>query len=367
MAVRPLRDARSVTEERWIRFPVRTVLTVLAIVIAVWALLHVIMIARQVITWVLIAVFFALALAPAVGWLERRVVRKRGLAVSLTLLSVVVVLGALGYLVIPPLVDQVNEFAHKVPDYVDDLTKGRGKLGFLQSKYHIVDRVREAVQQGGAAKKVFGLSGTAISITRSVVTVVVAVITIFALTFFMLLEGPLWMERIYSLFPAHTQARWRKVGGEIAGVVGGYVTGNLFISLIAGVTSGLVLWVMGVPFALALGLLVAILDLVPLAGATIAAIIVATVAFIHSVPAGIVIIVFFVVYQQIENHALQPLIYGRTVQLSPLAVLVAVLVGASVAGVLGALGAIPVAGALQVLIVNWRAGKATPSAAPAET
>jgi predicted PurR-regulated permease PerM len=114
------------------------------------------------------------------------------------------------------------------------------------------------------------------------------------------------------------------------------------------------MWIMGVPFALALGLLVAILDLVPLAGATIAAIVVGTVAFIHSVPAGIVVIVFFIVYQQIENHVLQPLVYGRTVQLSPLAVLVAVLVGASLAGILGALGAIPIAGAIQVLVLDWR-------------
>jgi predicted PurR-regulated permease PerM len=344
----------SVSQERWVRFPVRTIFTVLAIVIAVWALLHLVWIARDVITWVLIAVFFALALNPAVEWLQRRGIRKRSLAVSMTLLGLVVLIGLLGALVIPPLVNQVNDFAHKVPDYVDDLTKGRGRLGFLETKYHIVDRVRDAVEQGGAAKKIFGLSGTAISITKSVLTVVVAVITIAALTFFMLLEGQLWMERIYSLFPVGSQERWRKVGTDIAGVVGGYVTGNLFISVIAGAASGLVLSIMGVPFALALGLLVAILDLVPLAGATIAAVIVGTVAFIHSVPSGIVVIVFFIVYQQIENHALQPLIYGRTVQLSPLAVLVAVLIGASVAGVLGALGAIPIAGAIQVLILDWR-------------
>lgn len=343
-----------VQQERWVRFPVRTIFTVLAIVIAVWALLHLVWIARDVITWVLIAVFFALALNPAVEWLQRRGVRKRSLAVSMTLLGLVGLIGLMGALVIPPLVDQVNDFAHKVPDYVDDLTKGRGKLGFLETKYHIVDRIRDAVEQEGAAKKIFGLSGTAISITKSVLTIVVAVITIGALTFFMLLEGRLWMERVYSLFPSRSQARWRGIGHDIAGVVGGYVTGNLFISVIAGIASGLVLGITGVPFALALGLLVAILDLVPLAGATIAAVIVGTVAFIHSVPAGIVVIVFFIVYQQIENHALQPLIYGRTVQLSPLAVLVAVLIGASLAGVLGALGAIPIAGAIQVLILDWR-------------
>ena len=259
----------------------------------------------------------------------------------------------IGWLVIPQLVDQVNEFARKVPDYIDDLTKGRGRLGFLQTKYHIVERVREAVDTGGASK-VFGLSGTAISITKSVLTMVAATITIIALTYFMLLEGPMWMERFYSLFSPPTQVRLRGICGSIAKSVGGYVTGNLFISLIAGVTSGLVLWIMGVPFALALGLLVGILDLVPLVGATIAAIIASTVAFLGTdgLLPGIVVIVFFVVYQQIENQLLQPLVYGRTVQLSPLVVLVAVLIGASLAGVLGALGAIPIAGAIQVVVVD---------------
>src|SRR5205823_6961229 len=111
----------------------------------------------------------------------------------------------------------------------------------------------------------------------------------------------------------------------------------------------------GVPYAIALGLIVAILDLIPLAGATIAAIIVGAVAFIHSVLAGIVVVVFFILYQQVENHILQPLVYGRTVQLSPLVVLISVLIGAEVAGILGALAAIPVAGAIQVLLVDFLA------------
>ena len=119
---------------------------------------------------------------------------------------------------------------------------------------------------------------------------------------------------------------------------------------------------MGVPFAVALGLLVAILDLVPLAGATIAAVIVGTVAFLHSIPAGIVMVVFFLAYQQLENHVLQPLIYGRTVQLSPLVVLISVLIGAELAGILGALGAIPVAGSIQVFLRDWLARR--PPGAP---
>jgi predicted PurR-regulated permease PerM len=131
------------------------------------------------------------------------------------------------------------------------------------------------------------------------------------------------------------------------------VTGNLLISVIAGVASTIVMLILGVPYAVALGLLVAILDLIPLAGATLAAIIVSSVGFIHSIAAGIVLIIFFIVYQQIENHLLQPLVYSRTVRLSPLAILVSVLIGAELAGVLGALAAIPVAGTIQVLLVAF--------------
>ena len=115
------------------------------------------------------------------------------------------------------------------------------------------------------------------------------------------------------------------------------------------------LLVLGVPYAVALGLVVGLLDLIPLAGATIAAVIVTTVGFLHSTTAGIVLIIFFVVYQQVENHVLQPLVYGRTVQLSPLIVLISVLMGAELAGVIGALGAIPIAGAIQVVVVDWLA------------
>ena len=162
------------------------------------------------------------------------------------------------------------------------------------------------------------------------------------------------MERFYALLPERSRDRWRDVGEQIYRTVGGYVTGNLFISLIAGITSTLMLLLLGVRYAVALGLLVAILDLIPLAGATIAAIIVCSIGFLHSlVAAGIVLIVFFIVYQQIENHVLQPLVYSRTVRLSPLAILISVLVGAEIAGVLGALAAIPVAGTIQVLLLAW--------------
>ena len=338
--------------ERLVRFPVRTILTTLATIVAVAVVLEVIWIARHVIVWILISVFLALAMNPAVDYFQRRGIRSRGLAAGLTYILVLAGIAAIGALFVPTVVHQVTEFAGKVPDYVRDISHGKGRLGFLETKYHIAERIRHAIKSGGVTK-VLGLSGTAVSITKGVITIVVGIVTIAFLTFFMLLEGPKWVERGYGLLPEESRPRWQKVGNDIYRTVGGYVTGNLLISLIAGGSTTIVLLILGVPFAVALGLLVAILDLIPLAGATIALIVVGAVAFLHSIVAGIVVVVFFIVYQQIENHLLQPLVYGRTVQLSPLVVLISVLIGAELAGILGALGAIPVAGAIQVLVVDW--------------
>ena len=338
--------------ERLVRFRVRTILMILLTTVAVAVVLEVLWIARHVISWILISLFLALAMNPAVDFFQRRGIRTRGLATAATYVCVIGFFVAIGATFVPTLVDQVGELVRALPGYVHDVTHGRGRLGFLETKYHIQEKVRTAVHKGGATK-VLGLSGVALSITKSVITIVVATITIAFMTFFMLLEGPRWLERFFALLPEASRPRWRRVGHEIYRTVGGYVTGNLVISLVAGAATTVVLLVMGVPYAVALGLIVAILDLIPLAGATLAGIIIGIVAFLHSIPAGIVVVVFFVVYQQIENHFLQPVIYGRTVQLSPLAVLISVLIGAELAGILGALAAIPVAGAIQVVIVDW--------------
>jgi predicted PurR-regulated permease PerM len=348
----PVAEIDQPPAERVVRFRSRTILSLIGIVLAVAAVLELLWISRHVLTWIFISVFLALAINPLVDWLRAHGVKRRGLAVAIAYVAVLVALVGIAALFIPTLVDQVNKFVDAVPGYVHDLTKGRGRLGFLETKYHIVEKVRKALQNNGA-HKILGLSSTAIALTKSVISIVAAVVTIAFMTFFMLLDGPGWLDRFYGLVPARDRPRWRSVGHDIYRTVGGYVTGNLAISLVAGVSSAIVLFAAGVPYSVALGLLVGILDLIPLAGATVAGILIATVAFLHGITAGIIVVVFFVVYQQIENHLLQPLVYGRTVQLSPLAVLIAVLVGAELAGVLGALAAIPVAGAIQVVLVDW--------------
>jgi predicted PurR-regulated permease PerM len=340
-------------DERIVRFRATTVLTVLGLALAVVALLELVFVARQVLTWLLIALFLALALNPAVDWFQRRGIKRRGAAAGLTALLTLLGIAALGALFIPTLVSEVNGFARELPNYIEDITAGRGPLGRFAERYDIVERVQAEVEEGGASR-LLGFSGTALAITKGIITLIVATVTIAFMTFFMLLEGPAWMERFYALLPDDSRDRWRAVGDRIYRTVGGYVTGNLFISVIAGVASTVLLLILDVPYAVALGLLVAILDLIPLAGATIAAIILTSVAAIDGgwVPA-LIVAAYMIVYQQIENHFIQPVVYSRTVQLSPLAILIAVLIGAELAGVVGALAAIPVAGTIQVLILFW--------------
>jgi predicted PurR-regulated permease PerM len=335
-------------QERVVSFRPRTVLVVLGILLASLALLSLVYLAWHIITWILIAVFLALALDPAVEFFERRGLR-RGYSTGIVVVLAIGLIAGLGFLLVPPLVEQVRSFVDYVPKVIDDVTAGRGPFGFLQTEYHIVDRVREAIDKQGAGG-VLGITGTGLAVARGVLTAVAGVVAIAFLTFFMLLDGRRLVERFYNFLPDRSRPRWQRIGTEIYRTVGGYVTGNILISVIAGVASAIVLFSLGSDYAIALAVVVAVLDLIPLAGATLAAVVVSTVVFVElGWVRGVIIIVFFIVYQQLENHILQPIIYGRTVQLTPLVVLVSVLIGAELAGVLGALAAIPVAGIVQAI------------------
>ena len=217
---------------RVVDFLPRTVFRIVGILLATAIVLEVVWIARHVLTWIFIALFLALALNPAVDRLERRI-KRRGIATGVVYLAALGAVVGIGFLFIPTLVNQVNDFAGKVPDYLNDLTKGRGRLGFLETKYHLVDKAREALNSGGASK-LFGFSGTALALAKGVVNVVLATVTIAFMTFFMLLEGPRWVESFFALLQPESRRRWRAVGRDIYRTVGGYVTGNLLISLIAG-------------------------------------------------------------------------------------------------------------------------------------
>jgi predicted PurR-regulated permease PerM len=234
------------------------------------------------------------------------------------------------------------------------MSQGHGPLGAIERRFHLLEHVQGALSGSGSA----GVASSGMDVVLGVAGTVVSVVIVSFLTFFMLLEGPDWTRRGLNLLPAAHRASCERIGDGIYRTVGGFVSGNLLASLLAGVTAGAVLLATGVPFAVPLALLVAFLDLLPIFGMIVALVVLAAVGFAEGVVTGIIVVGFVFVYHQFEVYLLRPLIYGRTVELSPLAVLVAVVVGTEMAGVVGALAAIPIAGAINVVLCEVGAARA---------
>jgi predicted PurR-regulated permease PerM len=311
--------------------------------------------ALDALAWVLVAAFFAMALNPAVEALVRRGLG-RARAAAIVFVIAFAALGLLGFLVIPPLVTATTQFVEALPGYLRDLDAGRGPLAFLERRFHLGEQLVDIYERGGIAG-LFGLERPGASTARAAADTALALIAVPFLTFFMLLDGRRWVDGVLDVMPPTQRPRWERVFDGINRTVGGYVTGNLLISLLAGTVAVVTLMAVGVPYALPLAVIVAILDLVPLVGATVALAVCGVAALSEGVVQCVIVVVILLVYQQIENHVLLPVVYGRTVDLSPLAVLVALLIGAEIAGILGALAAIPVAGSISVVageLVRWR-------------
>jgi predicted PurR-regulated permease PerM len=333
----------------------RTIFLWVAITAGAILALMFIYLARGAITWVLVAGFFAMALNPVVEALVRRGLG-RARAAAITFVVAFAALGLLGFLIVPPMVTATTDFVEALPQYLRDLDAGRGPLAFLERRFHLGEQLVDVYERGGIAG-LFGLERPGASTARAAADTALALIAIPFLTFFMLLDGRRWVDGVLDVMPPSSRPRWARVFDGINRTVGGYVTGNLLISLVAGTVAAVTLMAAGVPYALPLAVIVAILDLVPLVGATVALVVCGVAALSEGVVQCVIVVVVLLVYQQVENHVLLPVVYGRTVDLSPLAVLVALLIGAEIAGVLGALAAIPVAGSLSVVaeeVVRWR-------------
>jgi predicted PurR-regulated permease PerM len=308
---------------------------------------------RRVVAWLVVAGFFAVVLSPAVERVERHLHVRRGLAVAIVVVTGAIVVGGLVALIVIPLVGHASDFAANFSDYVAEARAGRGPLGGLVRRFNIDQWIQDHQQDiQNAANR---LGSSSLALLRAVGNFLIASLTIFVLTVLILLQGPALVRSAVDLVaPAHRE-RVRRVGADCGRAVSGYVLGNVIISVIAGGASYACLRIVGVPFAEVLALWVGFADLIPLVGATIGAAPAVLVAFLHSVPAGIVVLAFFIVYQQFENHVLQVTIMARTVQLNPLAVLLSVLIGVELFGFLGALLAIPAGGALQIVVREvWR-------------
>ena len=334
----------------------RSIVLFVGVAVAAILLLGAAWISRAILVQLFVAVVLALSMEPLVQLLERRGVR-RGAAVGVSFALVVVSAIALAYVLFKPFVQETTGLAHDAPHLVDELSRGHGDLGFLEQRFHVVERVQAAVDSG----RVSATAGPAWAAVSGALHTGEEIVFVVFLSVFVQLGGRAWFEALVALVPGAGRARVRRTGDRIAAVIAGYVTGNLLISVIAGTVTTVTLYATSVPYAITLGVLVAVFDLVPLVGATIGTVAVATVALAtQGVVTTAVVVAVMVVYQQVENHFLQHLVYHRTVKLSPLAIALSVALGAELGGVVGALLGIPVAGALKVVsseLLAWRQGE----------
>ena len=345
------------------RVPVRTILATIGLLLGTGlAVLFVIQVQR-VLVWMLVAGFFTVTLYPVVAWVQRRLSWcPRWLATLLVFLLVFLVLGGLLAVFAVPLAQEGIQLAGQLPGIVADARAGRGPVGELLTRTNALQWVQD--NQDRIREFGTGLGAPALSVVRGPATRLAAV-TEFVLSYLGVLEGPRLVDNTPALLEPIRAERIRRVGRDCAITVTGYISGNLLISAICGVLTYAVLKICGVPFSGLIALFVALADLIPMVGATLGAVVAAIAGFVHSLPVGIAVVVFFVVYQQLENHLLQPWIFSRTVKLNPLAVLVAILLAVELAGILGALLAIPVAGIIQVVVRDvWDNRRGRPKQRP---
>jgi predicted PurR-regulated permease PerM len=330
--------------------PVRTILATIGLVLATALGIYIVLQIRQVLTWIVVGAFFAVALYPVVGWVQRRMLggKRRALATFLVFLLVFILLSALIAAFAVPLVNEGTKLSGQLPKLIDDARSGRGAIGDLLQRTNALRWVQD--NQDKISKFASGLTAPAASVATGFATGIAGTLTVFVLAYLMVLEGPKVVETSLNVLPPTVGERIRRVGGDCAKSVTGYISGNLLISVICGLLTYVVLLVAGVPFAGLIALFVGLADLIPLVGATLGGAVAVLAGFIHSVPAGIAVLVFFVLYQQLENHLLQPLVFARTVKLNPLTVIIAILIGVELMGILGALLAIPVGSMIQVIL-----------------
>ncbi len=346
-----------------VRHVALTTLVVVAVVLA--SLGSVLALGRvsKVVTYLLVALFLAVILTPPVDFLQRRLRLRRGLATLVVFLVGIVALSGLVYAFVKPLVDQGRAFSDDVPGMVEDAQEGKGAVGRLVERYELQDWVEENRETIDEQARAAGTRG--LGLLQQVFSGIVAGVTVLVLTVLLVLGGPDLGQATLVVLPERHRTRVRRVAADAAKAVSGYMFGNVVISVIAGVAAYVFLRLAGVPYPEVLALWVAFADLIPLVGATLGAVPTIGFAFLHSVPAGIAAIVFFVLYQQFENNVLQVTVMTRTVNVNALGIFVSVLVGVELFGLLGALLAIPAAGVIQVVVRDlWNEREGRPKDEP---
>jgi predicted PurR-regulated permease PerM len=331
--------ASSAAVFRWATVGTLGVLTVLLSAYSLYTV-------RSVLVLVLLGLFLAVSLDPAVRWLLRRGLRR---ATAVTIVSLVVVLMVTGFTwsVVPAIVDQTGKLLANLPDYLRTLSDESKVVREVTDRYHLTDRL-SALVAGIPAK----LAGGAVGIVRGFIGTAASTVTVLVLTMYFMADLPRIRQGLPRLFPSGRRHRVEEITDVVVEKVGGYMIGNLTISLIAGAAAFVCLMLVGVPFALPLAAAVAIADLIPMIGATLGAVICLVVSLftVGIWPGTVIVLLFFILYQQAENYLIAPRVLRNTVNMPSVAVLLVALIGGSLFGLVGAIMAIPVAAAVKVLM-----------------
>ncbi|MBC7746927.1 AI-2E family transporter [Pedobacter sp.] len=318
---------------------------------------------QSALTTIGISVFLALALNPPVSMISHRLPGKSRVgATAISYLLVISILAGLLFLVVPPVVQQSSKFAQTVPQLIDQAaTQQRVAESFIE-RYGLSDQVDKAVANAKdqASTIAASLGTTLVDSAGAFFGGAATLLFILVLTFLMLIEGPMWMKQIWGLYTDSVKLeRHKRVVHKMYRVVTGYVNGQMLVALISSTCTLVTILILSALFplpanlAVPLAAIIFLTGLIPMIGATLGAILVALVLALNSVAAAIIFVIYFIVYQQIENNLISPTIQSKTVELSALMVLSAVLIGISLFGILGGIISIPIAGCIRVLTVNY--------------
>ncbi|HYH59761.1 MAG TPA: AI-2E family transporter [Thermoleophilaceae bacterium] len=322
----------------------RTVFTAVLVVLS----LYLIYLLRKPIGWILIATFLAIALSGPVNFISRSM--KRGFAIALVYLGLLLVPVGIGVIVVPPIVNGANDLAENAPEYAQDVTdfvNDNETLSDINEDYDVTEKIQEEAAK--LPSKIGDAAGVLRDVGFGLVNSIFALITILILTAFILGGGRRWLHYGLRFVPEERAKRLERVFDRVGRAVGNYVAGALAQATIAALTAYIVLSILGVPFAAPLALIIFFLDLIPLVGATIGAVLVGVVTLFEDFPTATIIwTLYSILYQQIENNLIQPQIQRRAVDINPFLVIVSVLFGSALLGIIGALVAVPVAASIQI-------------------
>ncbi len=332
----------------------KTIIRVFLLMAGIWLAIQLVYHVRHALLLLVLSFILALALNKPVSYMASKIKKGgRGLATGIAYLVVVVILGGFVYVVTPPLVNETTRFINTIPETIDNLrdTSNGGMIADFIDKYELEDEADEFV--ANATGELGNLASPLVSGVGKVSAALVSVVTVLVLTFFMLIEGPSWAEKFWHFTPTDKLEHNKMLAKKMQNVVTGFVNGQLLLALMAGISSLIMMLILGLPNAVALAGVVGLFALVPMIGTITGSIIVVLVSMTQSLTTAIIMLAFFLIYQQIENNTLQPFIQSKAVDLSPLLVLVAVILGFSLGGILGGFLAIPIAAAGQVLVKDY--------------